>query len=229
VRQALNYAINKDAMVKAIYYGHAVPLAGPVPASIQFGVKLPAYPFDLAKARKLLAEAGYPNGFETELWGANTSTAEKAMQFLQQQFSQVGVRVKITPQEAGQRVEMLENAPKPEEAKVRLNLAGWSSSTGEADWALRPLFATSAFPPHGMYNFAYYSNAKVDNLLNQALGTTRVQDKAAMYKEAQEIITQDAPWVFLTNPMVAFARTRNLTGAYVMPDGSMNFEEAAFK
>ena len=229
VRQALNHAINKEAMIKAIFYGYAVPSQGPVPEAVKYAVNVGSYPFDLAKAKKLLAEAGYPNGFETELWGGNNSTAQKAMTFLQQQLSQVGIKAKITAQEPGQRVELLENVQKPEEAGVRLNWGGWSSSTGEADWALRPLFATSSIPPKGLQNFAYYSNPKVDTLLQNALATTKEKDKAAMYKEAQELIFKDAPWVFLVNTLQVYARTRNLSGIYVMPDGSMNFDDVAFK
>lgn len=229
VRQALNHAINKDAMIKAIYYGYAVPAQGPVPDAVQYGLNVGTYPFDVAKAKKLLAEAGYPNGFETELWGGNTSTAQKAMTFLQQQLSQVGVKAKITAQEPGQRVELLENVQKPEDAGVRLNWGGWSSSTGEADWALRPLFATASMPPKGPYNFAYYSNPKVDTLLQKALATTKTSEKAAMYKEVQEAIFKDAPWVFLINTLQVYARTKNLTGIYMMPDSSMNFDEIAFK
>jgi len=283
VRQALNYAINKDAMIKAIYYGYAVPSQGPVPEAVQFGVNVGTYPYDLAKARKLLAEANYPNGFSTELWGGNNSTAQKAMAFLQQQLLQVGIKTRITPLEPGQRVELLENAQKPDEAGVRMFWGGnnstaqkamaflqqqllqvgiktritplepgqrvellenaqkpdeagvrmfwggWSSSTGEADWAIRPLLATSSQPPKGLQNFSYYSNPRVDTLLQKALATTKVKEKAAMYKEAQQIIFKDAPWVFLVNTQVVYARTKNLTGVCVMPDGSLNFDDVAFK
>ena len=62
VRQAINHAINKDAMIKAIYYGYAVPAQGPVPDAVEYGLNVGTYPFDLAKAKKLLADAGYPNG-----------------------------------------------------------------------------------------------------------------------------------------------------------------------
>lgn len=229
VRQALNYAINKEAMIKAIYYGYAEIAKGPVPGAVQYSANIGTYPFDLAKARKLLAEAGYPNGFETELWGGNNSTAAKAMTFLQQQLSQVGVKARITAQEPGQRVELLENVQKPEEAGVRLNWAGWSASTGEADWALRPLFATSSIPPKGLQNFAYYSNPKLDALLQKALATTKAGEKTRIYKEAQEIIFKDAPWVFLVNTQQVYVRTKNLAGIYLMPDGSMNFDDIELK
>ena len=229
VRQALNYAVNKEALAKAIFYGHATPLQGPVPANIQYGTNVGSYPFDLAKAKKLLAEAGHPNGFETELWGFNDSSSTKAMQFIQQQLSQVGIKARITPYDGGQRVQMIENIQKPEDAKVRLTWGSWSSSTGEADWGLRPLFSSSAIPPKGMKNFSYYSNPTFDGLLEQALATTDDRKKASIYKQAQEIIFKDAPWVFGVQTQVIFARTKDCKGVFRMPDESLNFDEAEFK
>ena len=104
-----------------------------------------------------------------------------------------------------------------------------SASTGEADWALRPLLATSSIPPKGLQNFAYYSNPKVDALLQKALGTTKAGEKTKIYKEAQEIIFKDAPWVFLVNTQQVYVRAKNLAGIYLMPDGSMNFDDIELK
>ena len=87
VRQAIAYAINKQALAKVAFAGYAVPADGVVPDAVEYSVKLGPWPYDLAKAKKLMAEAGYPNGFETELWSAyNHSTAQKVSQFLQQQL-----------------------------------------------------------------------------------------------------------------------------------------------
>ena len=117
-----------------------VPAEGVVPQGVEYAVKLGPWPYDVAKAKQLLTEAGYPNGFETELWSAyNHTTAQKVTQFLQQQLQQVGIKAKITLLEAGQRVEKVESWQDPATAPVRLYYVGWSTSTGEADWALRPL------------------------------------------------------------------------------------------
>ena len=70
--------------------------------------------------------------------------------------------------EPGQRTEWVQTAPDPKTARVRLYYAGWSSSTGEADWALRPLLASESFPPR-LFNTAYYRNAQVDQDIAQAL------------------------------------------------------------
>ena len=114
VREAINYAINKEALAKVAFSGYAVPAEGVIPPGVEYAVKLGPWPYDVAKAKALLAEAGYPNGFETELWSAyNHSTAQKVMQFLQQQLGQVGIKVKVQALEAGQRVEKVESWPDP--------------------------------------------------------------------------------------------------------------------
>src|SRR6266536_6216579 len=114
VRQAINYAINKDAVAKVAFGGYATPADAIVPEGVEYSVKVGVWPYDLAKAKQLLTEAGYPKGFETELWSAyNHSIAQKVTQVLQQQLQQIGIRTKITLLEAGQRVEKVESWQDP--------------------------------------------------------------------------------------------------------------------
>ena len=229
VRQAINYAINKEALAKVAFAGYAVPAQGVVPPGVDFAEKLGPWPYDPAKARELLKEAGYPNGFETTLWSAyNHTTAQKVIQFVQQQLQQVGIKAQVQALEAGQRVERVESVQKPEDAGVRLYYVGWSSSTGESDWALRPLLASESMPPK-LLNTAYYKNDQVDADIAGALRTTDRAEKARLYKDAQERIWKDAPWAFLITEKVLFARSKRLSGAYVMPDGSFNFDEIDIK
>lgn len=143
VRQALNYAVNKEALVKVAFHGYAIPAEGVLPTGIAYNVKLGPWPYNPQKARELLKEAGYPNGFETTLWSVyNHSTAQKIIQFLQQQFAQVGVKVTLRALEVGQTAALISNVQNPDDAKVRMVYLGWSSSTGEADWAIRPLLSS---------------------------------------------------------------------------------------
>ena len=229
VREAINYAINKDALVKVAFSGYAIPAEGVLPQGVEYAAKLGPWPYNPAKARELLKEAGYPNGFESTLWSAyNYSTAQKVIQFVQQQLAQVGIKVQVLALEAGQRVERVESAQDPATAPVRMYYVGWSSSTGEADWALRPLLASESFPPR-LFNTAYYKNAVVDNAIAKALVTTDKAEKAKLYTEAQKQIWKDAPWAFLVTERLVSVRARNLAGFYVIPDGSFNFDEVELK
>jgi glutathione transport system substrate-binding protein len=225
VRQAVAYAINKEALAKVAFNGYAFPAEGITPNGVEYHVKLGPWPYDVAKAKQLLAEAGYPNGFETELWSAyNHSTAQKVVQFLQQQLAQVGIKAKILALEAGQRVEKVESWQDPKTAPVRMYYVGWSSSTGEADWAIRPLLASESFPPR-LFNTAYYKNDKVDAGIKAALATTSSAEKAKIYREVQETIWNDAPWAPLVTERLLSAHSRRLSGIHVMPDASFNFVE----
>ena len=225
VRQAVNYAINKEALVKVAFSGYAIPAEGVLPKGVAYNTKLGPWPYDSAKARALLKVAGYPNGFETTLWSAyNYSTAQKVIQFAQQQLAQVGIKVQVRALEAGQRVELVENAPDPATAPVRMYYVGWSSSTGEADWAMRPLLASESFPPRA-FNTAYYKNAEVDADIAKALTITDDAEKAKIYADAQKRIWEDAPWAFLVTEQLLSVHSKKLTGFYVIPDGGFNFDE----
>ncbi len=229
VRQAINYAINKDALAKVAFSGYAIPAEGVLPKGVEYAVKLGPWPYDPAKARALLKEAGYPNGFETSLWSAyNHTTAQKVIQFVQQQLAQVGIKASVQALEAGQRVEKVESAQDPASAPVRIYYVGWSSSTGEADWAIRPLLASESFPPK-MFNTAYYKNDAVDADIAKALKTTDSAEKTKLYTDAQQRIWKDAPWAFLVTEKLLSAHSKNLSGFYVMPDASFHFDDVDLK
>ncbi|WP_034913687.1 MULTISPECIES: glutathione ABC transporter substrate-binding protein GsiB [Erwinia] len=228
VREAINYAINRQALVKVAFAGYATPATGIVPPAIQYSESFAAPQYNPAKARELLKEAGYPNGFETTLWSShNHSTAQKVLQFTQQQLAQVGIKVKVTAMDAGQRAAEVEGKGQ-KESGVRMFYTGWSASTGEANWALTPLFDTQSWPPT-IFNTAFYSNPQVDKDLADALKTTDGEKKASLYKDAQSRIWKDQPWAPLVVEKLVSAKTKNLTGFYVMPDTSFSFDEAELK
>ncbi|RUS66910.1 Glutathione-binding protein GsiB [Saezia sanguinis] len=227
VREAVNYAINREALGKVAFNGFAFPAQGFVPQGVGYAHKMEPWPYDPAKARALLAEAGYPNGFETVLWGGyNNSTTVKVLQFLQQQLGQVGIKVSVLALEPGQRTEWVEGWQDPKTSRVRMYYAGWSASTGEADWALRPLLTTEAWPPK-LNNAAYYSNSNFDSYIAAALKSTSDDEKRDLYRKAQELLYVDLPWAPLVTEETVYARNKRLSGVYVMPDSNINFTEIA--
>ena len=229
VRQAINYAINKEALCKVAFAGYAVPSATIYPAEIPGALKLGPWPYDPKKARELLKEAGYGSGLTINLWsGYNHTTAQKVIQFLQQQLAQVGVKSNIRALEAGQRTALVESVPTPDKSQHDLYYIGWSSSTGELDYAIRPLLASENVPPVGS-NEAYYKSEKVDRLIQEGLATTDRTKKAAIYKEMQEQLWADMPWIPLVTEKNIAASAKNLTGFYIQPDGGYNFYQAELK
>ena len=163
------------------------------------------------------------------LWSHYTNTtSQKVIQFLQQQLQQVGIKVTVEALEPGKRVELVDSWPDPKTSKLRMHYVGWSSSTGEADWALRPLFSTESWAPK-LANYAFYSNPVFDEAVAKALVTTNGAERAAFYKTAQEQLAKDLPRIPLVTEDVLYAHSKRLSGVYVMPDGNINSDEIALK
>lgn len=229
VREALNYAVNKVALCKVVYHGYCSPMTGVAPKALDYAIDLGAWPYDPKKARELLKEAGYPNGFEATLWsGGNSSSYQKMLQFLQQQFAQVGVKVQVRALEAGQNLQLMQQVKGPQDSKLQMAVWGWAASTGEIDLWLRPLLATESWPPV-MANFAFYSNPTVDKAIHEALTTTDEKKKKELYALAQKNVAADVPWVFLYTLQNVGARNQHLEGVSMLPNGGTYFLKAQWK
>jgi glutathione transport system substrate-binding protein len=217
VRLALNYAVDKQAFIKVVFNGHADPMDSPMPPLLGFYQKQGSYPYDPAKAKALLAEAGYPNGFESTLTGAVDTLTQRGMQFIQQQLAIVGVKVNVEPLEAGVLTAKEFNVKSPEDATIVMLYTGWSSSTGDADWGMRPMLYTKSFPPV-LANLAWYSNPVTDAAIEEGLATVDPSKRATAYAKAQAQVWQDAPWIFLSVDHDLAAYSKNLHGAFMRPD-----------
>ncbi len=226
VRQALNYAVDKAAFAKVVWNGYEDPADSPIPPHLAFHVAQQPWPYDPAKAKQLLKEAGVGDGFDTEIWANTVTISLRAMQFLQQQLGAVGVRLKVTPLEAGLLGSKIWNVQRPADSDLELYTGAWSSSTGDADWGLRPLFGSQAWPPK-LFNVGYYSNKDLDADLAAALATADSKKRAALYADAQKLIWNDAPWMFLGVDRNLSAQSKKLNGLYMIPDGGLLIEEAA--
>lgn len=220
VRQALNYAIDKDAFAKVVYNGFAKPADSVIAPNVQFHVASPVYKADVEKAKSLLKEAGYPNGFKTTLWCSNSTAAVKAGEFIQQQLAQVGVDCKVVPTEYATLDQKVFDVQKGQEGEVEMYYSGWSPSTGDADWGIRPLYAGESFPP-ASFNTSYYQTDECDKAIQDALATTDPEKRAAAYKTAQEILWKDCPSVFLTVDTTTSAIRNTASNLMILPDGSL--------
>ncbi len=228
VREALNLAINRKALIKVAYNGFASPATGYQPPQIEGSIQFDDWEYNPAKARKLLAEAGYPNGFRTSVWAfSNDSKHMKMLQFLQQQLAQVGIKAETRALEAGQRT-VLNVAKTPAESPHELYIIGWTNSTAEPDWGLRPHLDSRCAPPV-LNNYSYYANPKVDALLDRALTETDPRQRAATYVEAQKLIHADKPWVPLVYEAVTAGAAKELRNFSPRPDGSFSFYEAEWR
>jgi glutathione transport system substrate-binding protein len=217
VRHALNYAVDKQAFTKVVFSGHGDPMDSPMPPLLGFYQKQGSYPYDPAKAKALLAEAGYPNGFESTLTGGVDTLVQRGMQFIQQQLAVVGVKVNVEPLEAGVLTAKMFNVNGPNDATIVMLYGGWSSSTGDADWGMRPMLFTKSFPPV-LSNLSWYSNPVTDKAIEDGLATVDPAKRGAAYVRAQEQVWKDAPWIFLQVDHNLAAYSKKLHGAFMRPD-----------
>lgn len=227
VRQALNHAVDKDAFCQVVFSGLCTPADSIIPKGLAFHVPVGEYEYDLERARALLAEAGYADGFSTEVWANSNTESLRAVQFLQQQLAQVGVEVTVVPLEAGVAAQRIWSVESVEDAEVQMYYGGWSSSTGDADWGIRPLLLGENTPP-SMFNVAYYADDELDTAINGAIGTADPDERAAFYETAQQLAWEGAPWIFLGVTDLIAAQTSDVTGVHMLPDRGFLLEDAAF-
>lgn len=227
VRQALNHAVDKDAFCKIVFNGLCTPADSIIPQGLAFHVPAGEYAYDVEKAKALMAEAGLADGFTTEIWSNSNTESLRAAQFIQQQLAQINVTVNVVPLEAGVAAQRIWSIEKPEDAEVQMYYGGWSSSTGDADWGIRPLFLTENAPP-AMFNVAYFSDPALDEAISSAIGTADPAKRAEFYATAQKLAWDGAPWIFLGTPDLISAQTKDLSGIHMLPDRGFLLEDAAF-
>ncbi len=225
VRQALNYAVDKQAIIDAVLQGYGKPVDSPLAPRVWGYTPVMTYPYDLDKAKAMLAEAGVSN-VKTTLWCAESTEAREVAVAIQGQLKEVGFDLEVVPMEAAT---LNAERFKPfEENKSMMNYAGWSPSTGDADWGLRPLLATEAWPPT-LFNLAFYSNPAFDEQIKAGLATADPEKRKAAYAIAQKIVMEDAPWIFLWYNILLGGISNKVGGMTIQPDGIAYLRTVYFK
>ena len=199
IRQAANYAIDKKALVDNILQGTAEVAAGPTPPAFAWAYddSLQPYPHDPDKAKELLKEAGY-DGSEVTFYvteGGSGMLDPLAMgTAIQADLQEVGMPVKIETYEWNT---FLGKVNPGLEGQADMAEMAWM--TNDPDTLPYLALRTEAFPDKGGFNSGYYSNPEVDKLLEEARTATDQDTRADLYKQMQEIVADDAPWVFVAN------------------------------
>jgi peptide/nickel transport system substrate-binding protein len=227
VRQALNYAVNKEAIVRDVLKGTGTPSRGPVlPNTWAADPSLKPYPYDPDRAKKLLAEAGYPNGFSTTLWvpesGSGMQSPVAMSTVMQSNLKSVGVNVTLQTMEWGAFLAKLRTK------EQELFALSWMAGTEDPDMVMYPLLHSSQWTPNGP-NRALYKNPKFDDLLQQARLTTDQAKRASLYKEAQRILVDDAPWIFVDHEIQIAAVARRVHGFKLHPSFDLRVETISVK
>ena len=193
VRQALNMAVNKEAILKAVYQGQGQVAKNPIPPilwSYNNGVK--DYAYDPAKAKELLAQAGYPNGFDVELWYLPVTRpynpdGKRMAELVQADWEKIGVRTKLTT------YEWAEYRKRSKGGEHHAMMFGWSGDNGDPDNFFVPLLGCEAVKGGG--NVARWCNRQFEDLVIKAAQTPKQADRAKLYEQAQTIFKEEAPWI----------------------------------
>jgi len=226
VRQALNYAVDKKEMIKAFFAGQATPAKNPIPPSVEgYNDKVDPYPYDIKKAKELLAEAGYPNGFSMELWAMPVSRpympdANKVAEFLQSSFAKIGVKAKIVTYEWATYLD------KVEAGDADAFILGWTGANGDADDFIYSLWHKDNI---GSLNSTRYSNDEVNKELTEARSITNEEKRNELYQSVQEIMHDDAPILPLVHTKPVLAARADIIGFDPHPTGRVITTKIDFK
>lgn len=190
VRRAINLALNVPQATQVAFRGHATPAKGPLAPTVQFAnTNLPGYDYNPEEARRLLREAGFPNGFTTSIWTNDNPIRIMYAEIFQEQLAQVGITASI---------EIMEFAPyldRTARGEHDMFMLGWVAVTGDADYGMYSLFHSSQFGDAG--NRTFWGHPEVDRLLDEARVSQDPEARRRAYYRAQEIVFEEAPWVFL--------------------------------
>ncbi|MCM3639061.1 ABC transporter substrate-binding protein [Sporosarcina luteola] len=226
VRQAMNYAIDKKTIIESFFEGRANSAKNPMPPSISgYNDDIEEYEYNPEKAKELLAKAGYPDGFEMELWAMPVPRpympdGAKVAEVIQSNLAEIGVKAKIVSFEWPT---YLDKASKGEADAFML---GWTGDNGDADNFLYVLLDEDNI---GSNNYTYFKNDEMHKLFIDAQTEVDEDKRIELYKKAQEIIHEEAPWVPIAHSTPLLAASKDLTGFVPHPTGSDLLSNVEFK
>jgi ABC-type transport system substrate-binding protein len=219
VRQAVNYAVDVEAIVRDLFDGAARVSDAPVaPAVFGYSEQQP-YARDVDRARQLLQEAGIAEGTTVSLYHPTGRYIQDALvaDAVRSQLREVGLNVQLQTLEWPQYVpHVRREAPAND---IQFAMLGWGTVTMDADYGLFALFHSSEHPPG--FNGSFYSNPEVDRLLDEARAVVDADERRRLYDEAISIIWEDAPWLYLYSEVQLTAVRTNVQGFVVHPDESL--------
>lgn len=218
VRQAVNYAIDKRALVEDLLQGTATIATGPTPAAFAWAYNddLSPYPYDPERARELLAEAGYADGAQITFYvtdgGSGMLDPLPMGTAIQADLARVGIRARIETYEWNSYLERVNSG-----LAGKADMAQMAWMTNDPDTLPYLALRTDAWPEQNGFNSGYYSNPEVDALLEQARVSTDLEQRAELYRQMQALVYADAPWAFIASWKQNAVSTARIQGLRLQP------------
>jgi len=228
VRRAINMAIDKAAIIEAVYQGAGVAAKNPLPPTLPaYNNDIEDYPYDPTAAQRLMIEAGLAEGFDTDLWYIPVSrpynpNGKRVAELIQYDLAKIGIRATLVSDEwSAYRQKLQDGEPS-------MALYGWTGDNGDPDNFLDVLLGCTSARVGGN-NIARWCNNDYDKLINDAKLTTEPDARTKLYRDAQVIFHDDAPWVPLAHSVVFMATRANVVGFKMDPLGRHAFEGVDLK
>ena len=226
VRRAVNYAVNKAAIVKLIYQGLAEEATTAVPPSLWGHQPGPLYAYDPGRARRLLAEAGWkqpvrrPRLYTMDNPRPYMPSPVTVARIIQQNLHDVGMDVEVVPNDMDGHLHAVQRG------EHDLCLLGWSADNGDPDNFLYMLFDSDNAEVGNARNVAFYKNAELHGILTWAQESSDQRERERFYRRAQDLIGTEAPWVPLAHAEVVVASRTSVGGLMVHPSSLLFFQQA---
>ncbi|HDV7287968.1 ABC transporter substrate-binding protein [Pasteurella multocida] len=221
VRQALNYAVNKDAIIESVYQGAGQVAKNPIPPTMwSYNDEVKDYAYDPEKAKALLKEAGFENGFETDLWAMPVSrpynpNARRMAELVQADWEKVGVKAKIVSYEWGEYLKRMRAGDH------QTGMMGWTGDNGDPDNFLNTLLSCAAVESGS--NYANFCHKEFNDLVTKAAQVTDSEERTALYQQAQLVFKEQAPWITIAHSTTYFPVRKEVKGYVIDPFGLHNF------
>lgn len=216
VRQAMNYALPQEEIIKTVYQGYGYPLRTGVPTIYPGATeKFWHYEHDPEKAKALLKKAGMAKGFSASLsYNAGVPEQEEISTIYHTSLRQIGVNIQLNKLPAGT---FYDYVSKRSQAMIFYTDAPWNPDPGYANYLY--------FDSKSFVDYSNYKNPKVDSLIENGLNMIDLAKRIPMYQEAQKIYMNDAPWVFIVRPNPALAVRENVHGWIYYTSNNVRFQD----
>jgi peptide/nickel transport system substrate-binding protein len=221
VRQALNYALDKEAIIKGILRGNAKPAISSIPIMAYHNTAVQPYPVDLEKAKALLKEAGLPDGFKsTMLVAGGDVTGRQVASAIQASLKKIGIEIELRTIEGSS----LYSTTKSGNYEMALGHA--TSDTIDPDQSIG---FTAINPERANAYHTQWKDERVNELYAQERTTPDGPERAKQFQEMELRIHEGAPFLFLWTPSEAFATRANVTGFAVLPTANYDLKDVVMK
>ena len=223
VRRAVNMAVDKAAIIEAVYRGAGVVAKSVIPPTLwSYNDDIEPYPYDPAAAQQLMIDAGLAEGFDTDLWYIPVSrpynpNGKRVAELIQYDLARIGIRAMLKTDE------WPEYRAKLQSGETSMALYGWTGDNGDPDNFLHVLLGCTAARPGGN-NIAKWCDPEYDSLVNEAKEISDRAKREELYRQAQQMFHDQAPWVPLAHSVVLMATRSNVAGYKMDPLGRQPFE-----